>query len=108
MKGTGMESPSKHPTKSRLAGKVAITLNKTLPAKLIQNRVNEISHLPYREETAFHKEVQDIHPLCKHALNCKLGPCVSTIVRKQRMRGFCDLDLNLGIPSHFYLQLTAT
>ena len=35
-----------------------------------------------------------------------LRPCVNTIVRKQRMRGFCDHDLELGIPSHFYLQST--
>ena len=68
-----MESPSKHRTKSRLAGKVVITLNKTIPVQLNGNRVNEIRHLPYRKETKFHEDLQDIHPFCKHALNCKLA-----------------------------------
>ena len=58
-----MESPSKHRTKSRLAAKVVIILHKTILVKLNRNLVNEISHLPYRKETKFHEELQDIHPL---------------------------------------------
>ena len=72
-RGNGMQSPSKHLTKSRLAGKVVITLNKTIPVKLNGHCVNEIRHLPCRKETKFHDNLQDIHPFCKDALNCKLA-----------------------------------
>ena len=68
-----MESPTRHLNKSRLAGKVVIILNKTILVNLNRNLVNEISHLPNRKAMTFHEELQDIHPLCKHALNCKLA-----------------------------------
>ena len=101
-----MESPSNHRTKSRLAGKVVIILNKIILVKLNRNLVNEISHLPYREETKFHEELQVIHPLCKHALNCKLAALCKHYCSQTKDERFCNHELKLGIPSHVYLQHT--
>ena len=101
-----MESPSKHPTKSRLAGKVVIILNKIILVKLNRNLVNEISHLPYRKETKLHEELQDIHPLWKHAINCKLADLCKHYCSQTKDERFCNPELKLGIPSHVYLQHT--
>ena len=68
-----MESRSKHGIKSRLTGKVATILHKTILVKPNRDLVNEINHLPYREGTKFQEDFNEIHPLCKHALNSKLA-----------------------------------
>ena len=68
-----MESRSNHGIKSRPTGKVATILHKTIRAKLTRHILNEISHLPYREETKLHEDLNEIHPICKHALKCKLA-----------------------------------
>ena len=57
-----MEPQSNNGIKSLPKGKVATILHKTILAKLNRYLVNEINHLPYREGTKFHEEVQDIHP----------------------------------------------
>ena len=67
-----MESRSKHGIKSRPTGKVATILHKTILVKQNRHNLNEISHLPYRKETKFHEDLNEIHPICKHAFNCKL------------------------------------
>ena len=102
-----MDSRSKHGIKSRLTGKVSNILHKTILVKLNRNCVNEIYHLPYKESTKFHDELQDIHTLCKHALNCKLAVLCKYYCSKTKGERFlCDRDLELGIPSHFYLKPT--
>ena len=83
-----MDSRSKHGIKSRLTGKMSNILHKTILVKLNRNCVNEIYHLPYKESTKVHDELQDIHTLSTHALNCKLAVLCKYYCSKQRMKGF--------------------
>ena len=102
-----MDSRSKHGIKSRPTWIIATNLHKNILVKLNRNILNEINHLPYREGTKFHDELQDIHTLCKHALNCKLAVLCKYYCSKTKDERFlCDRDLELGIPSHFYLKPT--
>ena len=95
-----MESRSKHIIKSHPTGKVATILHKTILVKLNRNLVHEINHLPYRVGTKFHEEVQDIHPLCKHALNCKLAVLCKHYCSDTKDERFLQACLKLGIPLH--------